>query len=55
MIAEQVPQKLREGGALADISPTLLAILGISLPAEMTGHDLRDTDYKEPAAARTGR
>jgi len=55
MIAEQVPPKLREGGALADISPTLLGILGIPLPPEMTGHDLRDTEYKEPATAKSGR
>ena len=28
---------LREGGCLADIAPTLLEILGLPLPAEMTG------------------
>jgi len=44
LIAEQVPPKLREGGALADISPTLLGIMGIPLPPEMTGHDLRDSE-----------
>ncbi|REJ79297.1 MAG: 2,3-bisphosphoglycerate-independent phosphoglycerate mutase [Acidobacteria bacterium] len=32
---------LREDGALEDIAPTMLAILGIEKPAEMTGRDLR--------------
>jgi 2,3-bisphosphoglycerate-independent phosphoglycerate mutase len=55
MITEQVPPKLRDGGALADISPTLLGLLDLPLPLEMTGHDLRDAEYKEPAAAKSGR
>ncbi len=33
--------KLRGGGTLADVAPTLLAMLGIEVPREMTGHDLR--------------
>ncbi len=33
--------RLRSGGALRDIAPTLLGILGVPQPAEMTGHDLR--------------
>ena len=32
--------KLREGGRLADISPTMLDILGIEQPAEMDGVSL---------------
>ena len=32
---------LRPDGALQDISPTVLGLLGISQPKEMTGHDLR--------------
>ncbi|MGH9524471.1 MAG: 2,3-bisphosphoglycerate-independent phosphoglycerate mutase [Terriglobales bacterium] len=32
---------LREGGALQDISPTILAMLKVPQPKEMTGHDLR--------------
>jgi 2,3-bisphosphoglycerate-independent phosphoglycerate mutase len=32
---------LRADGALQDISPTMLGILGIPQPKEMTGHDLR--------------
>jgi 2,3-bisphosphoglycerate-independent phosphoglycerate mutase len=34
--------KLREGGALEDVAPTMLALLGIEKPAEMTGRDLRE-------------
>ena len=32
---------LRPDGALQDIAPTMLGILGIPQPKEMTGHDLR--------------
>lgn len=32
--------KLREGGRLADIAPTLLALMGLPKPAEMTGESL---------------
>lgn len=31
---------LREGGSLADIAPTLLELLGVAQPAEMTGRSL---------------
>jgi 2,3-bisphosphoglycerate-independent phosphoglycerate mutase len=41
---ESVGAKLRSGGALEDIAPTLLALLGLEKPAEMTGRDLRETD-----------
>ncbi|MEJ2006681.1 MAG: 2,3-bisphosphoglycerate-independent phosphoglycerate mutase [Acidobacteriota bacterium] len=54
LIAEQLPPKLREGGALADISPTLLGILGVPLPPEMTGRDLRDFEAR-PSPTRSGR
>ncbi|PWT81066.1 MAG: 2,3-bisphosphoglycerate-independent phosphoglycerate mutase [Acidobacteria bacterium] len=33
--------KLREGGALEDVAPTLLGLLGMTQPEEMTGKDLR--------------
>jgi len=33
---------VREGGALRDVSPTLLALLGIDQPSEMTGESLLD-------------
>ena len=32
--------KLREGGRLADVAPTMLDIMGIKKPAEMTGESL---------------
>ena len=32
--------KLREGGVLADIAPTMLELLGVEQPAEMTGKSL---------------
>jgi 2,3-bisphosphoglycerate-independent phosphoglycerate mutase len=34
--------KLREGGALEDVAPTMLALLGHEKPSEMTGRDLRE-------------
>jgi 2,3-bisphosphoglycerate-independent phosphoglycerate mutase len=33
--------RLRSGGALRDIAPTLLGILGVPAPPDMTGRDLR--------------
>jgi 2,3-bisphosphoglycerate-independent phosphoglycerate mutase len=32
---------LAPGGSLRDIAPTLLGVLGLPVPGEMTGHDLR--------------
>ena len=32
--------KLRDGGRLADLAPTLLALMGLPLPPEMTGKSL---------------
>ena len=40
---ELVGVKLREGGALEDVAPTMLALLGIQKPVEMTGRDLRES------------
>jgi 2,3-bisphosphoglycerate-independent phosphoglycerate mutase len=34
-------QRLREGGALRDVGPTILRLLGLERPAEMDGRDLR--------------
>ncbi|HEY0004187.1 MAG TPA: 2,3-bisphosphoglycerate-independent phosphoglycerate mutase [Pyrinomonadaceae bacterium] len=34
---------LREGGALEDVAPTILGLLGLEKPSEMTGRDLRET------------
>jgi 2,3-bisphosphoglycerate-independent phosphoglycerate mutase len=36
---------LRSGGALCDVGPTALALLGLTLPDEMTGRDLRDLSH----------
>lgn len=33
---------LREGAALEDVAPTILGLLGVEKPAEMTGRDLRE-------------
>lgn len=33
---------LRSGGALCDVGPTALALLGLELPPDITGRDLRD-------------
>jgi 2,3-bisphosphoglycerate-independent phosphoglycerate mutase len=34
--------RLRDGGALSDVGPTILELLGIPVPAEMTGRSLLD-------------
>ncbi|WP_295477841.1 2,3-bisphosphoglycerate-independent phosphoglycerate mutase [uncultured Pseudomonas sp.] len=34
------PLKVREGGVLADVAPTLLLLLGLDKPEEMTGHSI---------------
>jgi 2,3-bisphosphoglycerate-independent phosphoglycerate mutase len=41
---ESIGVKLRSGGALEDVAPTMLGLLGLEKPAEMTGRDLRATD-----------
>ena len=38
--------KLRDGGALEDVGPTLLGLLGNEQPVEMTGRDLRDLELR---------
>src|SRR5881409_449734 len=35
---------LRHGGALRDVGPTVLRMLGVEPPADMTGRDLRELD-----------
>ena len=42
LIHEGARGPLREGGALEDVAPTLLGLLGLPKPAEMTGRDLRE-------------
>jgi 2,3-bisphosphoglycerate-independent phosphoglycerate mutase len=42
IVAENGKQfTLRPGGSLRDISPTVLGMLGLDEPKEMTGQDLR--------------
>ncbi|MEB3310116.1 MAG: 2,3-bisphosphoglycerate-independent phosphoglycerate mutase [Snowella sp.] len=45
--------KLREGGRLADIAPTILDILQLPKPAEMTGESLIESSPVEMKVART--
>ena len=41
LVDEDGPAELRPGGALCDVGPTVLGMLGVPQPAEMTGKDLR--------------
>jgi 2,3-bisphosphoglycerate-independent phosphoglycerate mutase len=40
LIVTHTDVRLREGGRLADVAPTVLALLGLSQPPEMTGRSL---------------
>ena len=42
VIGEERERPLRSGGALCDVGPTLLAMLGLDRPTEMTGVDLHN-------------
>src|SRR6266705_4846379 len=45
MVGDGAPKRhLRTGGSLRDVGPTILQLLGIEPPQEMTGRDLRETD-----------
>ena len=41
LVGGDIPVALRDGGALCDVGPTVLGLLGLEQPAEMTGRDLR--------------
>jgi len=41
LVEEGTPVALRAGGALCDVGPTVLGMLDVPQPAEMTGKDLR--------------
>ena len=41
ILVDELRAPLRQGGALQDISPTILAFFGEPQPKEMSGHDLR--------------
>jgi 2,3-bisphosphoglycerate-independent phosphoglycerate mutase len=44
IVGDAVRGPLRHGGALSDVGPTLLHMLGVEPPPEMTGRDLREAD-----------
>jgi len=44
IVGDGVRGALRHGGALCDVGPTLLTLLGIEQPPEMTGRDLREVN-----------
>jgi 2,3-bisphosphoglycerate-independent phosphoglycerate mutase len=41
ILVDDSGEKLRQGGALQDIAPTILGVLGHGQPKDMTGRDLR--------------
>jgi 2,3-bisphosphoglycerate-independent phosphoglycerate mutase len=41
LIVDQEKRVLRSGGSLQDIAPTVLGMMGVAKPKEMTGRDLR--------------
>jgi 2,3-bisphosphoglycerate-independent phosphoglycerate mutase len=41
ILVDDSGNRLRKGGALQDIAPTILGVLGENQPKDMTGHDLR--------------
>jgi 2,3-bisphosphoglycerate-independent phosphoglycerate mutase len=41
IVVDEEKRPLRSGGALQDIAPTVLGMLHVAQPKEMTGHDLR--------------
>jgi 2,3-bisphosphoglycerate-independent phosphoglycerate mutase len=43
LVTDNSRATLRSGGALQDIAPTILGVLGETQPKEMTGRDLRIT------------
>jgi 2,3-bisphosphoglycerate-independent phosphoglycerate mutase len=43
LVSDDGRLQLRAGGSLRDIAPTMLGVLGVPRPAEMTGQDLRIT------------
>ncbi len=43
LVEDGAPVSIRSGGALCDVGPTVLGMLGVEQPSEMTGRDLRLT------------
>jgi 2,3-bisphosphoglycerate-independent phosphoglycerate mutase len=46
LMSEDGRVQLNNGGSLRDIAPTLLGVLGVTEPGEMTGRDLRKTEKR---------
>jgi 2,3-bisphosphoglycerate-independent phosphoglycerate mutase len=44
IVGDGAPPRLRHGGALCDVGPTILRMLDLEPPPEMTGRDLREID-----------
>ena len=44
IVGDQATGPLHHGGSLRDVGPTVLAMLGLEPPAEMTGRDLRKAE-----------
>ena len=42
LLGDEGTRGLRTGGALCDVGPTVLSLLGLEQPCEMTGRDLRE-------------
>jgi 2,3-bisphosphoglycerate-independent phosphoglycerate mutase len=42
LVGAEGVRQLRHGGSLRDVGPTLLRLLGVEPPEEMTGRDLRE-------------
>jgi 2,3-bisphosphoglycerate-independent phosphoglycerate mutase len=42
IVVDEEKRPLRTGGALQDIAPTILGMLHVAQPKEMTGRDLRE-------------
>src|SRR2546428_645607 len=44
IVGDDAPARLRHGGALRDVGPTVLRLLDVEPPVDMTGRDLREID-----------
>ncbi len=47
IVDHEAKSPLRSGGALCDVGPTLLSLLGLEQPSEMTGIDLRQGTHAQ--------
>ncbi len=45
VVPQRAGVKLRTGGILADIAPTALQVMGLPIPADMTGHSLIEGEH----------